>query len=143
MLENGDVVINGYIQGTGSILASGNIYVPTDLQYLDGQEYVEGDTPGLVRLGALLVRRAVGHGDRTADRQLAGGEVDGQPGRRVRAGRIVGMNGAVGIDEGLQALQVRVAVLLIVDLDADPFGLRQGSVEDDQFRQLPAVELGA
>lgn len=43
---NGDLVIDGYIKGAGSLLVSGNIYVPTDLKYLDGQVYLEGDTPG-------------------------------------------------------------------------------------------------
>jgi hypothetical protein len=43
---DGDVVINGYVKGKGVILASGNIYVPTDLRYLDGHVYQEGDEPG-------------------------------------------------------------------------------------------------
>jgi hypothetical protein len=43
---DGDVVINGYVKGKGVILAAGNIYVPTDLQYLDGHTYQEGDEPG-------------------------------------------------------------------------------------------------
>ncbi len=42
---DGDVVIQGYIKGAGSILARGNIYVPMDLQYLDGQVVLEGDDP--------------------------------------------------------------------------------------------------
>lgn len=32
----GDVIIAGFVQGTGSIIAKGNVYIPTDLQYLDG-----------------------------------------------------------------------------------------------------------
>jgi hypothetical protein len=43
---NGDLVIDGYLKGEGNILVSGNIYVPTDLKYLDGQVYLEGDSPG-------------------------------------------------------------------------------------------------
>lgn len=42
----GDVVINGYVKGEGVILASRNVYVPTDLRYLDGHTYVEGDEAG-------------------------------------------------------------------------------------------------
>jgi hypothetical protein len=42
----GDVVINGYVKGEGAILASGNIYVPTDLAYLDGKVQLSGDPPG-------------------------------------------------------------------------------------------------
>lgn len=43
---DGDVVINGYVKGTGVLLVSGNIYIPTDLRYLDGHTYLEGDEPG-------------------------------------------------------------------------------------------------
>lgn len=43
---DGDVVITGYVKGKGVILASGNIYVPSDLRYLDGHVYQEGDEPG-------------------------------------------------------------------------------------------------
>lgn len=42
---DGDVLIQGYIKGSGSLLVRGNIYVPTDLQYLDGQVVMEGDDP--------------------------------------------------------------------------------------------------
>ncbi len=43
---DGDVVINGFVKGKGVILVSGNIYVPTDLKYLDGHTYQDGDEPG-------------------------------------------------------------------------------------------------
>jgi hypothetical protein len=43
---DGDVIVDGYVKGTGVILAKGNVYVPTDLHYLDGHSYVEGDEPG-------------------------------------------------------------------------------------------------
>lgn len=32
---DGDVIIQGWVKGTGTVIARGNIYVPTDLQYLD------------------------------------------------------------------------------------------------------------
>jgi len=43
---DGDVIINGYIKGEGTLIARGNIYIPTDLEYLDGAEYVPGDSAG-------------------------------------------------------------------------------------------------
>ena len=43
---DGDAIINGYIKGEGTLIVRGNVYVPTDLQYLDGQEYLPGDAPG-------------------------------------------------------------------------------------------------
>jgi hypothetical protein len=43
---DGDAIINGYVKGEGTLLVRGNIYIPTDLQYLDGNEYLPGDTPG-------------------------------------------------------------------------------------------------
>jgi hypothetical protein len=41
---DGDLVINGFIKGKGTLMVSGNIYVPTDLKYLDGQTMVS-DSP--------------------------------------------------------------------------------------------------
>ena len=43
---DGDAIINGYVKGEGTLLVRGNIYVPTDLQYLDGKEYLPGDSAG-------------------------------------------------------------------------------------------------
>lgn len=43
---DGDVIINGYIKGEGTLIVRGNIYIPTDLQYLDGKEYLPNDSPG-------------------------------------------------------------------------------------------------
>ena len=43
---DGDVIINGFIKGEGTLIARGNIYIPTDLQYLDGKEYLPGDPLG-------------------------------------------------------------------------------------------------
>lgn len=43
---DGDAIINGYIKGEGTIIVRGNIYIPTDLQYLDGKEYKSGDSAG-------------------------------------------------------------------------------------------------
>ncbi|MDE0895775.1 MAG: hypothetical protein OSB10_04250 [Planctomycetota bacterium] len=43
---DGDAIINGYVKGEGTLLVRGNIYVPTDLQYLDGNEYLPGDSSG-------------------------------------------------------------------------------------------------
>lgn len=33
---DGDLIINGYVKGEGTLVVRGNIYVPTDIQYLDG-----------------------------------------------------------------------------------------------------------
>jgi len=43
---DGDVVLTGYIKGEGTLIVRGNAYIPSDVQYLDGREYLEGDTPG-------------------------------------------------------------------------------------------------
>lgn len=42
---DGDLIINGYVKGEGTLVVRGNVYVPTDLQYLDGREVLEGDDP--------------------------------------------------------------------------------------------------
>lgn len=33
---DGDLIINGYVKGSGSLVVRGNVYVPTDVRYLDG-----------------------------------------------------------------------------------------------------------
>jgi len=33
---DGDLIINGYVKGDGSLYVKGNVYIPTDLQYLNG-----------------------------------------------------------------------------------------------------------
>ena len=43
---DGDAIINGFIKGEGTLVVRGNVYIPTDLEYLDGSEYMPGDTPG-------------------------------------------------------------------------------------------------
>ncbi|MEW6071923.1 MAG: polymer-forming cytoskeletal protein [Planctomycetota bacterium] len=43
---DGDLMINGYVKGEGALIVRGNVYAPTDIVYLDGREYVEGDVPG-------------------------------------------------------------------------------------------------
>ncbi|HED66026.1 MAG TPA: hypothetical protein ENJ09_10795 [Planctomycetes bacterium] len=35
---DGDLIIQGWIQGEGTLLVRGNVYVPTDLAYLDGMD---------------------------------------------------------------------------------------------------------
>lgn len=42
---DGDVVVEGYVKGSGTLLVRGNIYVPSDLQYLDGRVVMDGDDP--------------------------------------------------------------------------------------------------
>lgn len=42
---DGDLILNGYVKGSGTLLVSGNVYVPSDLQYLDGQVVLPGDDP--------------------------------------------------------------------------------------------------
>jgi hypothetical protein len=44
---DGDLMISGYVRGEGALVVRGNVYIPTDLQYLDGSAYVEGDIPGM------------------------------------------------------------------------------------------------
>ena len=44
---DGDVIINGWVKGTGAIIARGNIYVPTDLHYLDATDGAGGRIFGL------------------------------------------------------------------------------------------------
>ena len=43
---DGDLIISGFIEGEGSLVVRGNIYMPSDLQYKDGREYLPGDLPG-------------------------------------------------------------------------------------------------
>lgn len=43
---DGDLVIQGVVKGSGSLYVRGNVYIPTDLVYADGQEYQPGDAPG-------------------------------------------------------------------------------------------------
>ncbi len=43
---DGDLIIQGYVKGEGVIYVRGNVYIPTDLMYLDGRAYLEGDLPG-------------------------------------------------------------------------------------------------
>src|SRR5437879_6272173 len=50
---------------------------------------------------------------------IAGCEVDGQTGGGVRACGVVGMDRAVSVNKGLQPVQIRAGVVLVVDLDAD------------------------
>ncbi|MEM7515432.1 MAG: hypothetical protein AAF368_00720, partial [Planctomycetota bacterium] len=39
---DGDVIIQGYVKGMGSLKVSGNVYMPSDVQYLDGADAVTG-----------------------------------------------------------------------------------------------------
>jgi hypothetical protein len=43
---DGDMIINGFIKGEGTLIVRGNIYIPTDLEYLDGAKYLPGDPVG-------------------------------------------------------------------------------------------------
>jgi hypothetical protein len=36
---DGDLIIHGYVQGQGTLVARGNIYVPSDLEYKDGASF--------------------------------------------------------------------------------------------------------
>ncbi len=42
---DGDLIINGYVKGEGSLIVRGNVYVPTDLEYLDGKVVLATDDP--------------------------------------------------------------------------------------------------
>ncbi len=42
---DGDLIINGYVKGEGSLIVRGNVYIPTDLEYLDGKVVLETDDP--------------------------------------------------------------------------------------------------
>ncbi len=43
---DGDLIIQGVVKGSGSIYVRGNVYIPTDLVYADGQAYLPNDSPG-------------------------------------------------------------------------------------------------
>ena len=66
----------------------------------------------------------------------------------IVAGRVVGMDRAIGVDECLEAGEVRVRVLLVVDLDADAeLGRQRGCPLAEQRRVLrerlvPGVGVG-
>jgi len=42
---DGDLIINGFVKGEGTLIVRGNVYIPTDVQYLDGREVLPGDDP--------------------------------------------------------------------------------------------------
>lgn len=39
---DGDLIIGGYVKGEGSLVVSGNVYVPADVKYLDGTNVTSG-----------------------------------------------------------------------------------------------------
>ncbi len=43
---DGDLVLQGVVAGSGALYVRGNLYVPTDLVYADGQASLPGDEPG-------------------------------------------------------------------------------------------------
>jgi len=43
---DGDLIITGYVKGSGTLVVRGNVYVPVDVQYLDGKQYLPGDSDG-------------------------------------------------------------------------------------------------
>ncbi|MEZ5973929.1 MAG: hypothetical protein R3E96_03525 [Planctomycetota bacterium] len=43
---DGDLIISGYVKGVGSLRVSGNVYIPSDLQYMDGATSAGGRTFG-------------------------------------------------------------------------------------------------
>jgi len=57
---DGDLIINGYVKGEGTLIVRGNVYVPTDLEYLDGAEFGFGadgtkNALGLAAGGNILI----------------------------------------------------------------------------------------
>ncbi|MEX1025174.1 MAG: hypothetical protein WD226_08870 [Planctomycetota bacterium] len=48
---DGDLVINGYVKGEGTLVVRGNVYIPTDVQYLDGADSNGNRTFGLAADG--------------------------------------------------------------------------------------------
>ena len=46
---DGDLVINGYVKGEGTLIVRGNIYIPTDMQYLDGVDNEGNRTFGVAQ----------------------------------------------------------------------------------------------
>ena len=44
---HGDAILKGYVKGEGSLYVSGNVYVPSDLQYLDGVDEFGARTFGV------------------------------------------------------------------------------------------------
>ena len=48
---DGDLIIQGYVKGEGSLYVRGNVYVPTDLMYLDGSDTNGNRTYGIAQDG--------------------------------------------------------------------------------------------
>ncbi len=59
---DGDVIINGYVKGTGSLIVRGNVYVPTDMQYLDGVDANGNRTFGIAPDGVTENKLAISAG---------------------------------------------------------------------------------
>jgi len=43
---HGDIVLDGWVKGSGTLLVSGNVYIPNDLQYADGTDGLGNRTYG-------------------------------------------------------------------------------------------------
>jgi hypothetical protein len=59
---DGDVIINGYVKGSGSLIVRGNVYVPTDVQYLDGVDSNGNRTFGIAPDGITENKLAISAG---------------------------------------------------------------------------------
>ena len=80
----GDVVLTGYIQGRGSIMASGNVFIPGELKYLDGTDGSGNRTygsasDGSVNAVALTAGGNITTGDPSHPPSGGGLPVDGTP----------------------------------------------------------------
>jgi hypothetical protein len=51
VVVDGDLIIHGYVKGQGTLVARGNIYVPSDLEYLDGEMFGYGADSKVNALG--------------------------------------------------------------------------------------------
>jgi hypothetical protein len=47
----GDVILDGWVKGSGTLLVSGNVYIPNDLQYADGTDSLSNRTFGYANDG--------------------------------------------------------------------------------------------
>ncbi len=59
---DGDLIMNGWIKGTGSLIVRGNVYIPTDIVYLDGVDANGDRTFGIAPDGITENKLAVAAG---------------------------------------------------------------------------------
>lgn len=56
---DGDLIINGFVTGAGTLIVRGNVYIPTDVQYLDGVDANGNRTFGMAPDGVTENKLAI------------------------------------------------------------------------------------